>query len=273
MTSPGPETDAHLRAAIAGDRRAFESLVAPHMDRLRAATYRMLGHREDAADVVQETLLKAFRRLSTFRGESAFSTWLLHIATNQCLDLLRTRGRWRVDAQPMAKDDCIEGESSLHRDLMAAMSDASFAFDVREHIAFCFTCVARTLDAETELALLLSEVLEVGNGEAAAMLGLSESTYRHRLTEGRRTMQAAFEGLCALVNKNGACYQCKELRDIAHEDRRGPEVPDLHAPERWRRRLAIVKEADLHGGQSRALHDVLFRWISIHGAREADGET
>jgi RNA polymerase sigma-70 factor (ECF subfamily) len=205
------------------------------------------------------------------RGDAALSTWLLHIATNQCLDLLRQRGRWRVEAQPMAKNDCFAGESSLHGELMATLRDPGFAFDAREHIAFCFTCVARTLDAETQVALVLSDLFDVDNREAAAILGLNESAYRHRLADGRARMQAAFEGLCALVSKTGTCYQCSELRDLTPEERRGPEVPSLGGPdERWHRRLTLAKEADLEEGRSRALHDLLFKWIDTHGRAVGD---
>jgi len=266
MPPVSPVAGDDLALALGGDSRAFERMVEPHLGRVRALACRMLGNPDDAADVQQETLLRAFRQLSTFRGEAALSTWLLHIATNLCLDTLRSRGRWRVEAQPMAKEDCMAGESSLHRDLMATVSDPGFAFDVREHIAFCFTCVARTLDAETEVALVLSELFDVADRDAAALLGMSESVYRHRLSEARRNMEHAFEGLCSLVNKAGACYQCSELRDLTPQARRGREVPSLgEHEERWRRRLAIVRDADLVGGRSRALHDLLFRWIADKG--------
>jgi RNA polymerase sigma-70 factor (ECF subfamily) len=180
--------------------------------------------------------------------------------------MLRARGRWLVEAQPMAKDDCSAGESSLHGELTATLADPSFAFDVHEHIAFCFTCVARTLDAETEVVLVLSELFDVADRDAAVILGMNESAYRHRLSVARARMQHAFEGLCALVNKTGTCYQCKELRDLTPPPHRGPDVPSMGGPDdRWRRRLAIVKDADLDGGRSRALHDLLFRWIAAHG--------
>lgn len=87
-----------LAKARTGDSRAFKRLVEPHLGRVCALAYRMLGNPDDAEDVQQETLLRAFRQLSSFRGESAFSTWLLHIASNLCLDTLRSRGRWLVGA-------------------------------------------------------------------------------------------------------------------------------------------------------------------------------
>jgi RNA polymerase sigma-70 factor (ECF subfamily) len=270
---PANTNEVDLQSARAGDRQAFERLVQPHMDRLRALTYRVLGHPEDAADVVQETLLRAFRQLDGFRGEASFSTWLSHIATNLCLDMLRSRGRWRVEAQPMAKDDCLEQKSPLHGELESTMSDASFVFDVHEHIAFCFTCVARTLDPHMEVALVLCDVFGLGNGEAAALIGVTEAVHRHRLAAARAQMQSAFDGLCALVNKSGVCYQCAELRDSSPASRRGPEVPALGGTgdppeERWKLRLSVVKDADLAGGRSRPLHDLLFRWIGANARAE-----
>jgi RNA polymerase sigma-70 factor (ECF subfamily) len=268
------EQRADLRSAQQGDSRAFERLVKPHTETLRALTYRLVGHPEDAADISQETLARAFQQVSTFRGEASFSTWLLAIATHLCLDHLRARGRWRVDAQPLAKDDCVAGASPLHGELFAAVSDPSFAFDVHEHIAFCFTCVARSLTPEMEIAIVLSELFDLGNREAAASVGVTESVFRHQLSSARKQMQDGFDGLCVLVSKTGACYQCKELRDLAPAPRRGPEPPSLGAPsdpteERWRRRLTIVRDANLEGGASRALHDLLFRWISANATLPA----
>jgi len=268
------EDASDLRAAVGGDARAFERLVAPHTGKLRALTCRLVGNPDDAADVCQEVLVRAFQQLRGFRGDSSFSTWLVSIATHLGLDHLRARARWRVDAQPLAKEDCMAQRSSLHGELMATVVDAGFAFDVSEHIAFCFTCVARSLSPEMEVALVLSEVFDMSNVDAAAAIGVSESVLRHHLSAARKHMEVSFEGLCALVNKTGTCHQCKELRDLTPEDRRGSVPPDLGVPtdsadDRWRRRLTVVREARLESGQSRELHALLFRWIAQNGTAEA----
>jgi len=260
-----------LAAARLGDRRAFERLVLPHVGKLRALTCRLVGVPEDAEDLSQESLVRAFERIGTFRGDSTFATWLLSIATHLSLDHLRARSRWRVDAQPLAKEDCMDRRSSLHSDLFRTVSDASFAFDVGEHIAFCFTCVARSLSPEMEIALVLSDVFDMANADGAAALGLSESVFRHHLSAARKHMETAFEGLCALVNKSGACHECRELRDLTPETRRGSPPPTLaeshdSGDERWRRRLTVVREANLDGGRSRELHHLLFRWITAHAS-------
>src|SRR5215204_5102243 len=87
------DTDVLLSAAIAGDAQAFRLLTAPHRRELLVHCYRMLGSLDDADDAVQETLLKAWRRLASFKGRSTLRAWLYRIATNVCLDALDHRNR------------------------------------------------------------------------------------------------------------------------------------------------------------------------------------
>ena len=80
-----------ISLAQAGNREAFDGLVATHQERVFNLAYRILGNREDAADVQQETFLNAWRSLPRFRGQAAFSTWLHRITVNLCLSRKRRR--------------------------------------------------------------------------------------------------------------------------------------------------------------------------------------
>ena len=83
----------NMRAARAGDQEAFSGLTEPYRRELRVHCYRMLGSLQDAEDLVQETLLRAWRRLDTFEPHGSFRGWLYKIATNACLDALDKRPR------------------------------------------------------------------------------------------------------------------------------------------------------------------------------------
>jgi RNA polymerase sigma-70 factor, ECF subfamily len=256
------DEEALLGAAIAGDRASFDRLVAPHLGKVRGVVHRMIGHPDDAADLVQEALIRAFTGLGAFRRDASFSTWLCSIAANACLDHLRREKRWRPYAQKYAEQECA-GSPELRQEVLNKLRDPDFAFDVNEHISACFTCVARSLPPLQEAALVLREVLEYSNHEAAEALGINEPVLRNHLSEARAHMEKTYEGLCALVNKQGICHQCSGFRNSTPADRRGPAVApignDADPPaERLRVRLAIVREHPFDGRPIRKLHDLLF---------------
>lgn len=255
-----PELAAAGRAAR-GDRAQFDALVAPHIGMVRGLIRRMIAHPDDTDELVQETLLSAYEKIGAFRGEAKLSTWLCSIATRLCLDYLRGRKRWRPEAQIYSKEACHSTEEKL-ADVKRTLADPGFIFDAREHIAYCFTCVARTLEPEEEAALIVRDVLGCSNDEAARIVGVSESVLRHRLSSARKRMQSEFENLCALVNKQGACWQCPGLREFTPEQNRGEPVPDIDGPDaetKYRRRLAIVRDADVDRGRSQTFHDLVWR--------------
>src|SRR5580658_846719 len=89
--------DTALEQARGGDSDAFRVLVERHSTAVFRLAYRMTGNETDAEDMVQETLLRAWRQIRRFDGRASFSTWLHRICANCAIDFLRSRNRWRTD--------------------------------------------------------------------------------------------------------------------------------------------------------------------------------
>jgi len=87
-------------------------------------------------------------------------------------------------------------------------------FEIKEHIAFCFTCIAKSLPLEQQVCILLKEVYEFRVNEIRQMLDTTEAMVKYYLHTGRSKMIAVFEDRCALINKKGVCHQCSELNGI-----------------------------------------------------------
>jgi RNA polymerase sigma-70 factor (ECF subfamily) len=269
-TQPQPQVSPEQELALvekarSGDSAAFGSLVQPWRKPLIGYIYRMVTHRQDAEDLLQDVLVRVLENIREYRGEAPFKSWLFGIATHVCLDHLRRKKRWRVEAQTIGEAEAKADPDALQR-LTELTRRPEFRFEIREHIAFCFSCVSRTLSPEEQAAIMLKEVLGFTNQEAASILTISEPVFRHRLSAAREKMIGDYEGLCALINKSGVCYQCRGLREISGEANRGPDLVQIEvapgltvsAENLFDARLAMVRDADLEGGRTRAMHDLFF---------------
>jgi RNA polymerase sigma-70 factor (ECF subfamily) len=249
-------------------------LIEPWRKPLFAYIYRIVTHRQDAEDLLQDVLVRVLDGLRRFRGESQFKTWLFGIATHVCMDHLRHKKRWRAESQLIGEREAgASPEQSA--EIAAVMSQPDFIFEIRQHIAFCFACIARTLPPEEQAALMLREVLGFSNQEAATIIGLSEPVLRHRLSSARSAMIRHYEGLCRLIDKEGVCWQCQGLREYAREEHRGADLVQIEVrpgvavtPDSlFDARIEFVREADLENGNTRPLHDKFFDWLTAQEER------
>jgi RNA polymerase sigma-70 factor (TIGR02960 family) len=191
-----------LRRARAGDRDAFAALVEPHRGELQAHCYRMLGSLQDAEDALQETLLAAWLGLDGFEGRSSVRTWLYRIATNRCLNLLRSSARRPAAAAPLPVpplDPTQLGEvlwlQPYPDALLEGLPDQALGpearYEFREAISLAFVTAVQLLPPNQRAVLLLRDVLGYRAGETAELLGLTQDAVTSALKRARATMDAA----------------------------------------------------------------------------------
>ena len=181
---------------------------------LKSFLLRMTASAQDAEDIVQETYLKAHSKIDTFRGESSLKTWVFSIASNLAKDLLKSKKRWPENVTDICKDAALRNRQFFQEAMHIRQTSPQGNFEIKEHIAFCFTCVSKSLPLEGHLVLLLKEIYGFKVREISQILRMSEAMVKYHLHVSRSKMIEIFDHRCSLINKQGICHQCTELNGI-----------------------------------------------------------
>jgi RNA polymerase sigma-70 factor (TIGR02960 family) len=182
-----------IEQAKTGDERAFAALVEPHRRELQLHCYRMLGSLQDAEDLVQETLLAAWRGLGGFEQRASLRAWLYRIATNRCLNAIRERGR-----RPAA-EVTLMAPSTRHVEPIwlepypdSALPDLApgpeARYEQREATQLAFVAGLQLLPEAQRAVLVLRDVLGFRTEEAAAMLDVTPQSVKGALQRARATL-------------------------------------------------------------------------------------
>src|SRR5947209_2488655 len=178
--TPPPDQRLLLAAAQAGDERAFRKLVAPYRHALEVHCYRMLGSDDEAEDLVQETLLRAWRALDRFEPRAQLQTWLYRIATNACLDELerRPRGPDLVDPFPDTAPDANG----------APTYDPAARYAIREGVELALLRAVQELPGRQRVVLIFRDVLGWSGPEVADLLESTVAAVNSALQRARATI-------------------------------------------------------------------------------------
>ena len=192
--------EATLARARAGDDDAFRKLTEPHRRELQLHCYRILGSLQDAEDLVQETLLAAWRGLAAFEGRASMRAWLYRIATNRCLNALRARSRRPQEVQAMApppeptrRTEPIWLEpypDVLLEDIPDRSPGPAARYEARETIELAFIVGLQSLPPRQRAALVLRDVLGFRTAEVAEMLDTGEASVKGALQRARAALEA-----------------------------------------------------------------------------------
>jgi RNA polymerase sigma-70 factor, ECF subfamily len=190
---------------------------------LKSFLLRMTASVQDAEDIVQDTYLKAYAKMDTFRGEASLKTWIFSIASNLARDLLRSKKRWPETVTDICREAALGNRQFFREAIQIRETSPQGKFEIKEHIAFCFTCVSKSLPLEQHLALLLKEVYGFKVFEIAQIMNQSEAMVKYYLHVSRSRMIEIFDYRCSLINKQGICHQCTELNGIFNPKQKAQE--------------------------------------------------
>jgi len=190
---------------------------------LKSFLLRMTASIQDAEDILQDTYIKAHTKMDTFRGESSLKTWIFSIASNLARDLLRSKKRWPETVTDICREEVLGNRQFLQEAMQIRETSPQGKFEIKEHIAFCFTCVSKSLPLEQHLALLLKEVYGFKVNEIAQIMDQTEAMVKYYLHVSRHRMIEIFDHRCSLINKQGICHQCTELNGIFNPKQKAQE--------------------------------------------------
>jgi RNA polymerase sigma-70 factor (ECF subfamily) len=176
-----PESDEVLVGKyLAGDERAFSVLVERHQTRVFNVALRVLGDPEDARDATQDAFVSMLRKLSQFRGESAFTTWLHRVTLNSCYDILRKRRR-----QPMLR--LVGDEDDPLPDTGPPVPDHADATVASIEVARALQLIPE----EYRVTLVLADIQDLPYEEIARVLDVPVGTVKSRVHRGRIALARA----------------------------------------------------------------------------------
>ena len=202
---PGLEEARSVSSARKGDSRQFEKLTEPYRRELQVHCYRILGSFHEAEDMVQETFLKAWKRIETYEGRASFRAWLYKIATHTCLDFLDSKRSRRL--LPYQTDPSSDPETILSptpemtwleplpdewlEDVQAV--DPESHYSESESISLSFLTALQLLPPRQRAVLILRDVLDFSAIETADVLEFTLSSVNSLLHRARKTLSENYQ--------------------------------------------------------------------------------
>lgn len=181
----GHEDNFLIKQAIRGDAYAFEQLMRRHESRMYSVAIRMCGNREDAQDCVQDAMLRIYRALDRFKGQSSFSTWVYRITMNTCLDELRRR---KVRAST-SLDSLLESGWSPTDE-----SDTPERHAIDSERRKALSQAIHSLPEDMRSAIVLREMQGLSYEEISDVLSVNVGTIKSRISRGREKLRQLITG-------------------------------------------------------------------------------
>ncbi len=191
-----------------GDKRALELVIIEIKDLVYNLSLRMLLYPVDAQDASQEVLVKIVTRLSTFRGESKFRTWVYRIATNYLLTVKKKKSR------EFAMNFVQYGEliDSGHSETILYTQNKGEQFLLEEEVKVsCTHGMLLCLNETNRMVYILGMILEFNSSEGAEILGITPENFRKQLSRSKEKLRNFLHSKCGLANPDNSCRCNKKI--------------------------------------------------------------
>ena len=216
------ETQKLVRLAAEGDKGALEQLLTGVQDLVFNLSLRMLGTIHDAEDVSQEILIRVMTNLASFRGESAFTTWVFRIAVNHLKNYRKSMFAQHPLSFEYYGEDIVSGKEKDIPDLTMGVDRNLLEQELK---LSCTNVMLQCLDTDSRCIYILGTMFRVDSRLAAEILEISPEAYRQRLSRIKKKMAGFLDEYCGLSGK-GVCSCSKRISYAIATHRVNPEKPE-----------------------------------------------
>ena len=219
---------ASIQEAIAGSISFIDNIIGLIQPGIFNIAVRMLGNRDDAADATQEILLKVVTHLSSFRSDSAFTTWIFRIAKNHLLTAL-TKTRESPEISLEGIYESLEMGMAFNEAQLQPFGGRTLQPDEKleaKQIALgCTQKMLMSLDREQRLSYILDAVFGLTSEEASNVLDVSSDAHRQRLTRARDKLDTFVASSCGLASDSAKCHCDKQIPAVRHVRAKTGDAP------------------------------------------------
>lgn len=252
------EDDKSLIAeAIKGSKAALEKLLKKHQPFIFNIAWKMVQNPNDAQDITQEVLIKVTTKLSQFKGDAQFRTWLYRIVANHFLKM-RKKGREEVITDFQTFGNVLDSFQNIE---LTELEQEEKEREIREMNLACMSGMLLCLTRDQRMVYILGELFNADHTVGSEILGISKQNFRVRLSRARKDLFQFMNHKCGLVNKANPCRCYKKVTVVMESKRIDSKNLLFNREEYSNFQEYISKDADealsIVEDQYRQLHDRL----------------
>lgn len=209
-----------IELALKGDKKSLEELIYRHQAWIYNLALRMVFYPQEAEDVTQEVLIKIITKLSSFRGESSFRTWMYRIVVNHVLNIKKSVGEKKHADNFDDYWKIIENvpDMELPKDNTYSVEMETLVNEVK---VSCMSGMLLCLDREQRMIYILGAIFSATDKVGAEVMGITRDNFRQRLSRARKQLYNFMYNKCGLMDKNNPCRcerKTKVLIDVGYVD-------------------------------------------------------
>ncbi len=204
-----------IARSLQGDKDALESLLKKHQPYVFNIAWKMVHNPIDAQDITQEVLIKVTTKLSQFKGESQFRTWLYRIVVNHFLKMKKQTREESVSTF----DSFGERLGSIENVELTELEREEQEAEIREVNLACMSGMLLCFTREQRLVYILGELFNADHKVGSEILGISKENFRVRLSRARKDLLSFMNNQCGLVNKANPCRCYKKVTTMVNNKR------------------------------------------------------